>query len=388
MGFSSIFIRRPIATSLLMAAVLLLGILGYRALPVSALPQIDAPTLVVTTQYPGASAQTVATLVTTPLERQLGQISGIHDDEFGQLRRAVHHRPAVHHEARHRRRRAGRAVGAARGAAAGRTALPAGLQPGQSGRRADHDPGDDLGQPAAARGQQLRRLDHRAEALAGVRRGPGVDRRQRQAGRARAGQPGAAGQPRPDHGGRAQRADPRQRQCRQGHPERRHPDLLHRHQRPAVHAPSSTATSSSATRTARRCTCATWPRWSTAWRTTSWRPGPTASPRCCWTSAASPAPTSSTRCEHIRAMLPQLRERAAGRRAPGRVRRPHRDHPRLGARRAVHPDADRAAGGGGDLRVPAAAVGDGDPLGGGAAVAAGHLRGDGLRPACRWTTCR
>ena len=77
MGFSSIFIRRPIATSLLMAALLLLGILGYRALPVSALPQIDAPTLVVTTQYPGASAQTVATLVTTPLERQLGQISGI-----------------------------------------------------------------------------------------------------------------------------------------------------------------------------------------------------------------------------------------------------------------------------------------------------------------------
>ncbi|GAB3028100.1 MULTISPECIES: efflux RND transporter permease subunit [Oleiagrimonas] len=77
MGFSSIFIRRPIATSLLMAAVLLLGILGYRALPVSALPEIDAPTLVVTTQYPGASAQTVATLVTTPLERQLGQISGI-----------------------------------------------------------------------------------------------------------------------------------------------------------------------------------------------------------------------------------------------------------------------------------------------------------------------
>jgi multidrug efflux pump len=76
-GFSTIFIRRPIATSLLMLAVLLLGILGYRQLPVSALPEIDAPSLVVTTQYPGASAQTVATLVTTPLERELGQISGI-----------------------------------------------------------------------------------------------------------------------------------------------------------------------------------------------------------------------------------------------------------------------------------------------------------------------
>lgn len=52
MGFSTIFIRRPIATSLLMAGLLLLGILGYRKLPVSALPEIDAPSLVVTTQYP------------------------------------------------------------------------------------------------------------------------------------------------------------------------------------------------------------------------------------------------------------------------------------------------------------------------------------------------
>ncbi len=77
MGFSSLFIRRPIATSLLMAAVLLLGIIGYKALPVSALPEIEAPSLVVTTQYPGASATTIATLVTTPLEQQLGQISGL-----------------------------------------------------------------------------------------------------------------------------------------------------------------------------------------------------------------------------------------------------------------------------------------------------------------------
>jgi multidrug efflux pump len=77
MGFSTIFIRRPIATSLLMVAVMLLGILGYRALPVSALPEIEAPSLVVTTQYPGASASTMASLITTPLERNLGQISGL-----------------------------------------------------------------------------------------------------------------------------------------------------------------------------------------------------------------------------------------------------------------------------------------------------------------------
>ncbi|MGH8174431.1 MAG: efflux RND transporter permease subunit, partial [Rhodanobacteraceae bacterium] len=77
MSFSSLFIQRPIATSLLMVALLLLGLIGFRGLPVSALPDIDAPSLVVTTQYPGASASTMAALVTTPLERQFGQISGV-----------------------------------------------------------------------------------------------------------------------------------------------------------------------------------------------------------------------------------------------------------------------------------------------------------------------
>ncbi len=77
MGFSTLFIRRPIATSLLMAALLLLGVLGYQQLPVSALPDIDAPSIQVTTQYPGTSPTTMAALVTTPLERQFGQISGL-----------------------------------------------------------------------------------------------------------------------------------------------------------------------------------------------------------------------------------------------------------------------------------------------------------------------
>ncbi|MEW6169220.1 MAG: efflux RND transporter permease subunit [Pseudomonadota bacterium] len=77
MGFSTVFIRRPIATALLMAALVLAGVIGYRQLPVSALPDIDAPSLQVTTDYPGASASTMAALVTTPLERRLGQISGL-----------------------------------------------------------------------------------------------------------------------------------------------------------------------------------------------------------------------------------------------------------------------------------------------------------------------
>ncbi|HEX7111444.1 MAG TPA: efflux RND transporter permease subunit, partial [Mizugakiibacter sp.] len=87
MGISSLFIRRPVATSLLMVAVLLLGVMGYRALPVSALPDIAAPTIQIATQYPGASPTTMAALVTTPLEREFGQISGLKmmtsDSSFG-----------------------------------------------------------------------------------------------------------------------------------------------------------------------------------------------------------------------------------------------------------------------------------------------------------------
>ncbi len=74
MNISAPFIARPIATSLLAIAVLLGGALGYRALPVSALPQVDFPTIQVTTQLPGASPDTVSTLITASLERQFGQI--------------------------------------------------------------------------------------------------------------------------------------------------------------------------------------------------------------------------------------------------------------------------------------------------------------------------
>ncbi|MGE0733405.1 MAG: efflux RND transporter permease subunit [Alphaproteobacteria bacterium] len=77
MNVSAPFIRRPIATTLLGVAVLLAGLLGYRALPVSSLPQVDFPTIQVTTQIPGASPETVAALVTGPLERQFGQIPAL-----------------------------------------------------------------------------------------------------------------------------------------------------------------------------------------------------------------------------------------------------------------------------------------------------------------------
>ncbi len=77
MSVSEPFIRRPIATSLLGVALMIGGALGYWALPVSALPQVDFPTVQVTTQLPGASPDVAASLITAPLERQLGQIPSL-----------------------------------------------------------------------------------------------------------------------------------------------------------------------------------------------------------------------------------------------------------------------------------------------------------------------
>ena len=71
------FILRPVATSLLMAAILLVGIVGYTQLPVSALPEVDYPTIQVVTFYPGASPTVMSTTVTAPLERQFGELQGL-----------------------------------------------------------------------------------------------------------------------------------------------------------------------------------------------------------------------------------------------------------------------------------------------------------------------
>ncbi|WP_026605592.1 multidrug efflux RND transporter permease subunit [Methylocapsa acidiphila] len=77
MNPSALFIRRPVATTLLMIALLLTGAVGFFFLPVSALPQVDAPTIQVRTFYPGTSPEVMATAVTAPLERQLGQMAGL-----------------------------------------------------------------------------------------------------------------------------------------------------------------------------------------------------------------------------------------------------------------------------------------------------------------------
>ena len=77
MNPSAPFIKRPIATSLLMIAILLVGLVGFSSLPLSALPEVDYPTIQVQAFYPGASPDVMATSVTTVLERNFGQMPGL-----------------------------------------------------------------------------------------------------------------------------------------------------------------------------------------------------------------------------------------------------------------------------------------------------------------------
>src|SRR5271165_4404190 len=77
MNPSQVFILRPVATTMLMVGILLAGAVGYTQLPVSALPQVDYPIIQISTFYPGASPEVMASSVTAPLERQFGQLPGL-----------------------------------------------------------------------------------------------------------------------------------------------------------------------------------------------------------------------------------------------------------------------------------------------------------------------
>src|SRR6201985_2195723 len=79
MNPSRLFILRPVATSLLMIAIMLAGMVAYNVLPISARPEVDYPTIQIQTFYPGASAEVMTTSVTAPLERQLGQMPSLEE---------------------------------------------------------------------------------------------------------------------------------------------------------------------------------------------------------------------------------------------------------------------------------------------------------------------
>src|SRR5471030_3389299 len=79
MKFFALFIYRPVATLLLTLAIALCGVIGFRLLPVAPLPQVDFPVLMVTANLPGASPETMASSVATPLERALGHVAGVNE---------------------------------------------------------------------------------------------------------------------------------------------------------------------------------------------------------------------------------------------------------------------------------------------------------------------
>ena len=84
MNVTELFIRRPVMTALVMMGILLFGVAGYRSLPVSDLPNIDFPTLQVQASLPGASPETMAASVATPLERQFSTVPGLDSMTFVQ----------------------------------------------------------------------------------------------------------------------------------------------------------------------------------------------------------------------------------------------------------------------------------------------------------------
>jgi multidrug efflux pump len=105
-----VFILRPVATALLMAAILLIGGVAFTQLPVSALPQVDYPTIQVFTQYPGASPDVMASTVTAPLERQFGEMQGLSQMTSTSSGGIFGHRAAVQFVTEYRRSGRGSAV--------------------------------------------------------------------------------------------------------------------------------------------------------------------------------------------------------------------------------------------------------------------------------------
>ena len=148
------FILRPVATALLMAAILLAGIVAYMQLPVSALPQVDYPTIQVLTFYPGASPNVMATTVTAPLERQFGQLQGLSQMTSTSSGGCSVIVMQFSLSLEHRRGRRGGAVGNQCGAElpAVQPAGTAGVQQDESGGRTGSHAGDHLGLDAVAAG--------------------------------------------------------------------------------------------------------------------------------------------------------------------------------------------------------------------------------------------
>ena len=175
-NISEIFIRRPIATSLLMAAIALFGVVAYRALPVSDLPTVDYPTINVSASLPGGDPGTMASAVASPLERQFTTIAGLDEMTSRSGTGSTNVTLQFDLEPRHRQRRRRRADGDRGGdaAAAGRHAGAAVVPQAEPGRPADPAAQPDVEHAADVGARRLRGERARAAHLDGERRVAGA----------------------------------------------------------------------------------------------------------------------------------------------------------------------------------------------------------------------
>ena len=196
MSLSSTFIDRPIGTTLLTIAVALAGGVAYFFLPVSPLPQVEFPTIQVSASLPGASPETMASSVATPLERQFGRIAGVTEmtssSSLGNTQVVLQFDLSRNVDAAARDVQA--AINAARGNLPVGSSVESELPQGQPGRRADHAARARLRRRGQGPDLRHRLVDPPAENRPGRRRRAGLRRRRRAAGRACRGQSDGAQQ--------------------------------------------------------------------------------------------------------------------------------------------------------------------------------------------------
>ena len=237
MNLSAPFIARPVATTLLTIGIALAGLVAFLKLPVSPLPRVDFPTIQVSASLPGASPETVATSLTTPLGAGARRHRRCHRDHLDEHGRQCAHHPAVRPVEKHRRGGARRAGGHQRRphGDAERPADQPAVPQDQSGRRAGRRAGGHLGHhwpgPPVRRGVQ----HPAAEAEPGDRRRPGRAGRQLVAGGARRDQSDGAQQVPDRPGERARRPCRGQCQFAQGRARGRRAALPDLFQRPGAH---------------------------------------------------------------------------------------------------------------------------------------------------------
>ena len=377
MSPSQPFILRPVATTLLMIAIMLSGMLAFRFLPVAALPEVDYPTIQVQTFYPGASPDVMTSSVTAPLEVQFGQMPNLNQmssvssagasvitlqfglDDFARRRRTGS-------AGRDQRRRQSVAL---------RPAGAADLRQGQPGRRADPDARTDLENHAADPGRGFRRYPPGAEDLPASRRRPRQHLRRPAAGGADPGRHPQARRLRAQHRRPPHHARQRQRQHAEGQFRRRDARLHHQRQRPD---PQRQRLQVADRRLQERLAGAA-QRCRRRRRRRAERQARRLDERNAGDHPEHPAPARRQRHRGGRGhqvAVAAIAGHAALRDRTRHPDRPHRDHPRLGAGRGIRTVARRHAGRAGDLRVPAQRTRHADPEPFGAAVAGRHPGGD------------